>query len=239
MWQKYSGEKIDGAVAIDPTAIGYLLDIASAISEKLISAHGSSQLIRAGQKAASQRRLLVWSADESIESTLRQTDLSGTLEPGSRPFAGFTTTNATGGKLDYYLQRSMTYSHTGCATATTTSTFRLTNAAPAGVLPSYVTIRADHPTYPTRPADNKVLVSYYTTARAQVDLVTVDGVKTLVAPQSEHGLTVFTVAIELKRGSTHTGTVRSHEPARTGSVQILKQPSVNPLVVSVHESPCT
>lgn len=172
MWQKNSGEKIDGAVAIDPTAIGYLLevtgparlsdgqlissdnvaaltqktlyqrypdtdqrkayllDIASDISEKLISAHGSSQLIRAGQKAASQRRLLVWSADESIESTLRRTDLSGTVEPGSRPFAGFTTTNATGGKLDYYLQRSMTYSRTGCATATTTSTFRLTNAAP-------------------------------------------------------------------------------------------------------------
>ncbi|MDQ1737831.1 MAG: hypothetical protein QOH56_4082, partial [Pseudonocardiales bacterium] len=156
MWQKYSGQKVDGAIAIDPTAISYLLKVtgpaeladgtsvgadsvvaltqktlyatypdanqrkayllkmASAISARLISAPGSPALIKAASKAVAERRLLVWSAQQSIEDVLRQTAVAGTLEPGNRPFAGFTTTNAVGGKLDYYLQRSMTYQRTGC-----------------------------------------------------------------------------------------------------------------------------
>jgi hypothetical protein len=280
MWQKYSGQKIDGAIAIDPTAISYLLKvtgpaeladgtsvgadtvvaltqktlyatypdtnqrkayllkIAGAISARLISAPGSPALIKAASKAVAERRLLVWSAQQPIEDVLRQTAVAGTLEPGNRPFAGFTTTNAVGGKLDYYLQRSMTYQRTGCGAGRATATFTIKNNAPAGPLPGYVTLRADNPPYPTRPGDNKLLISYYATAGSRVQSVTVDGRNTIVAPGTEKGLVVFTLPLELKQGSTHTIVVALSEPASSGPVQILRQPGVRTTSVKVSEAHC-
>jgi hypothetical protein len=282
MWQKYSGQRVDGAIAIDPTAISYLLkvtgpaalpdgtsvsaenvvaltqqtlyvthpntaerktyllQIATAISNKLLQAPGSASLISAATKAAAQRRIVVWSADPKVENTLRETSLSGTLEPGDAPFAGFTTTNAAGGKLDYYLERQMSYVRSGCGTySSTTSTFTVTNAVPVGeLLPIYVTPRQDKPPYPTKPGDNKILVSYYATPGSEINSVTVDGVKTIVVTQTEKGLTVFTLPLELPRGTTHTIDVTLTEPPRTGPVQILRQPSVDPIKVTTFEALC-
>src|SRR6185312_7241426 len=128
----------------------FLIDIATGISHRLLAAHGSPQFIRAALKGAGQRRLLLWSADEAVENQLRATSLAGVLGAGRAPFIGFTTVNATGGKLDYYLHRSLRYQRS-CPGVHSTATLTLTNAVPSGVLPSYVTIRADHPGYPTRP----------------------------------------------------------------------------------------
>jgi hypothetical protein len=281
MWKKYSGQEIDGAVAIDPTAISYLLrvtgpaaltdgtaitadnvvaltqktlyrqfpntterknyllSIASAISTRLVTAKGSTPLIHAATRAASERRLMIWSRDAETEQVLRQTSMSGTIDPAGQPFSGFTTVNATGGKLDYYLRRSASYIRTGCGNeSVTTATITLHNDVPAGSLPAYVTLREDHPPYPTQPGDNKLLVSYYATGGSRIDSVTVDGISTIVAPGTERGLTVFTLPVELKRGSTRTIVVRLHEPTRAGAVQILRQPAVNPIDVTVSEPSC-
>lgn len=281
MWQKYSGQHIDGAAAIDPTAIAYLLkvtgpatlsgggtvdasnvvaltqktlyrthpdtaarkayllQIADAISVRLLSAQGNTALIRAAAHAASERRIVLWSADPSVQKTLARTAISGTLDARDGYFAGFATVNATGGKLDYYLKRTMSYTRTGCtAGSISTSTFTLTNAVPAGDLPSYVTIRADNPTYPVRPGDNKVLLSYYGTPGSRVTGVTVDGKKTLVAQTGEDSLAVFTLPLELARGSSHTVTVSAVEPARAGSTTIMRQPSVSMLTLTKKLPPC-
>ena len=198
MWQKYSGQRIDGAIAIDPTAISYLLrvtggarladgtpvdaagvvsltqstlyrthpvtaarkayllKIADAISVRLLSAHGSTALVRAVARAAHERRIVVWSADAGVQRQLTAVGVSGTLQAGSGYVAGFSTVNATGGKLDYYLTRRMSYSRQGCgAGSTSTATFTLTNLVPPGPLPRYVTLRVDRPGYRTRPGDNK------------------------------------------------------------------------------------
>jgi len=268
MWQRASGERIDGAIAIDPTAISYLLDvtgpattsggepitsdnvvpltqktlyqrfpdtnrrkaflidIATGISHRLLAARGSPALIRAAVKGANQRRLLLWSADPGLEAQLRSTSLGGVLDPGQRPFVGFTTVNATGGKLDYYLHRSLTYQRSCSGLVHSTATFTLKNEVPPGRLPTYVTLRADRPRYPTRPGDNKVLVSYYVTPGATITAVAVDGRPTIVAPGTEHGLTVFTLPLELPAGSTRVLTVTADEPIRAGTVQVLKQPGV-------------
>ena len=280
MWYKHTGQRIDGAIAVDPTAIGYLLkvtgparladgqsvrsdnvssltqqsvyqrfpataqrkayllQIASAISNRLISAHGSTDLFRAVATAASQRRIMIWSADQTAEDALRQTGIAGTLDSQGHPFAGFTTVNATGGKLDYYLRRSMTYQRSGCGATESTASLVLTNAVPAGPLPAYVTLRVDRPPYPTKPGDNKVLVSYYATPRSRIAGVTVDGVRTIVAPGTEKGLTVFTLPLELPRGSTRKVTVRVTESAASAPVRILTQPAVHPVVTSVSSPTC-
>ncbi|HEV2888617.1 MAG TPA: DUF4012 domain-containing protein [Jatrophihabitans sp.] len=281
MWLKYSGQRIDGALAIDPTAISYLLnvtgpatladgslldghevvsltqqalyrthpdkaarkayllDIARAISVRLLSAHGSTGLLRAAGQAAGERRIVAWSADPAIQQRLAAGPVSGTLDAGTGYFAGFSTVNATGGKLDYYLTRAMTYSRQGCGAGTTsTSTFTLANEVPAGPLPGYVTLRLDAPGYRTRPGDNKVLLSYYGTPGSRIDSVTVDGRAAVAMPSSEHGLTVLTLPLELARGSRHTVTVTATEPARTDQTEILRQPAVHPVSVTIRLPDC-
>ena len=281
MWHKHTGQRIDGALAVDPTAISYLLrvtgparladgstvtaaevvsltqqtmyrthpdkaarkayllDIARAISVRLLSARGSIGLVKAAVQAAGERRLVAWSADPAVQQRLVAGAVSGTLEAGDGYFAGFTTVNATGGKLDYYLTRSMTYSRQGCgAGSTSTSTFTLANSAPAGPLPAYVTLRLDAPRYPTRPGDNKVLLSYYGTPGSRILSVAVDGRPTVTAPSTEHGLTVLTLPVELARGSRHAVTVTATEPARENRTTILRQPAVNPVSVTTRLPDC-
>jgi hypothetical protein len=281
MWQQHSGQRVDGALAIDPTAISYLLrvtgpatladgskvsaanvvsltqqtlyhthpdkaarkayllDIADAISVRLLSARGSAGLVRAVERAAGERRLVAWSADPALQQRLLAASVSGTLEPGSGYFAGFSTVNATGGKLDYYLTRAMSYARDGCgAGSTSTSTFTLTNEAPAGPLPGYVTLRLDAPRYRTRPGDDKVLLSYYGTPGSQIGSVAVDGRPVVVAPSTEHGLTVLTLPLELARGSRHTVTVTATEPARENRTEILRQPAVHPVTVTTRLPDC-
>ena len=227
----HTGQRIDGALAIDPTAISYLLKvtgparlpdgssvtgdevvsltqqtlyrthpdkaarkayllaIARGISTRLLSAHGSAELARAAVRGAGEHRILAWSADPAVQQRLAASPVAGLLRAGDGYLAGFSTVNATGGKLDYYLTRSMTYSRQGCgAGSTSTSTFTLTNDVPAGPLPGYVTLRLDAPGYRTRPGDNKVLLSYYGTPGSQVTGVTLDGRRVVAMPSSEHGL---------------------------------------------------
>lgn len=182
---------------------------------------------------------MAWSADPALQQGLVTAGVSGTLEPGTGYLAGFSTVNATGGKLDYYLTRSMSYARDGCgAGSTSTSTFTLANTTPAGPLPSYVTLRLDAPRYPTRPGDNKVLLSYYGTPGARIGSVTVDGRPAVVAPSTEHGLTVLTLPLELARGSRHTVTVTATEPARANRTRILRQPAVNPVAVTTRLPGC-
>ncbi|MDQ1745174.1 MAG: hypothetical protein QOE23_3513, partial [Pseudonocardiales bacterium] len=284
MWLKYSGQRIDGALAIDPTAVSYLLkvtgaaalpgggtvtgtnvvsltqqalyrthpdkaarkayllQIARAISVRLMSAHGSTGLVRAAVQAADERRILAWSADPAVQRRLVDAGVAGTLRAGPGYLAGFSTVNATGGKLDYYLTRAMTYSRQGCGAASTSmSTFTLANEVPDGPLPAYVTLRLDAPGYRTRPGDNKVLLSYYGTPGSRITGVSLDGRPVVVMPSSEHGLTVLTLPLELARGSRHTVTVTASEPAvadESAGTQILRQPAVHPVVVTTRLPDC-
>ena len=281
MWQAASGQRIDGALAIDPTAISYLLKvtgparladgstvtgdqvvsltqqalyrthpdkaarkayllgIARGISARLLSAHGSAELVRAATRAAGEHRILAWSADPAVQQPLSASPMAGVLRAGPGYLAGFATVNATGGKLDYYLTRAMTYTRQGCgAGSTSTSTFTLANEVPAGPLPGYVTLRLDKPGYRTRPGDNKVLLSYYGTPGSRVTAVTLDGRPVMAAPSSERGLPVLTLPVELARGARHTVTVTAEEPARAGRTEILRQPAVHPVTVTTRLPDC-
>lgn len=174
-----------------------------------------------------------------MEAVLAQTPLGGLLQPGPGAFTGFTVVNGAGNKLDYYLRRTMTYRSTGCAaTRDSTAALVLTNNAPAD-LPPYVTIRADKPTYATKPGDNLLLVSYYATPGAKVEAVTIDGKKAIVAPGTENGLVVFTLPVELPRGQSRTMVVTLSEPARSGPVDVLRQPLATLPSVAVRQQACS
>ena len=282
MWQQKSGERVDGAIAVDPTALSYFLSVtgpaklsggqevsadnivaltekdeyaqfadnaqrknylvtvARAVSAQLMSGAGdSTALLRAASRAAGERRLVLWSADPRDERSLAATAYGGVVQGGHGPFSGFAVVNAAGTKLDYYLDRAMTYRRTGCgAGSTAVATLTLRNDAPRQGLPRYVTTRADAAPADARPGDTRLLVTYYATSGAAIPNVTVDGKPQIVATVTENGLETVTVDLELKAGSTHTVRVDVKEPPARTPVTILRQPLVRPLSVATSGDRC-
>jgi hypothetical protein len=282
MWEKHSGEHIDGAIAVDPTALSYLLaatgsvtlpdksqldatnvvaltqstvyarfsnaearttyllDVARSISKHLLDARGSmTPLLEAAARAVGERRLLMWSADPAIEKLLEQTTAAGSIPVTSAPYVGLDIVNDGGNKLDYYLDRSIRWQRTGCgATRTVTVTVALTNNAPAHGLPPVVTERSDTHAYRVRPGDNRLEVSYLATHGAVMNSVTADGKPTTASSGTERGHPVFTVDLELPRGSTRTVVFHLTEPAGSGTPLVLRQPLVRPLQVSLDDARC-
>ncbi|MBO0883353.1 MAG: DUF4012 domain-containing protein, partial [Mycobacterium sp.] len=282
MWEKFSGEHIDGAIAVDPTALSYLLgatgaatlpdksqvdagnvvaltqstvyakfsdaqarttyllNVAKSVSQHLVNAQGSmTSLLQAAAHAVSERRLLIWSADATIETSLEQTTAAGSIPVTSAPYVGLSIVNDGGNKLDYYLDRSIRWQRTGCGTTRdVTATVALTNNAPPSGLPTVVTERSDTHDYRVRPGDNRLEVAYFATAGAVMNSVTADGKPTTAGSGSERGHPVFTVDLELPRGSTRTVVFHLSEPASSGTPIVLRQPLVRPLQVSLEEAPC-
>jgi Protein of unknown function (DUF4012) len=209
MWRKHSGQKLDGVIAVDPTALGYLLavtgpatlpdhtqvsgdnavaltqatsyamfgagaaandlrkayllQVASAASKKILGARADpTALLQAAAQAAGERRLLVWSPDPAVQGELAQTSVGGVIPDTTAPYIGLSIVNGGGGKLDYYLDRSLTWTRTGCGpTRASTVRITLTNNAPASGLPAMVTGRVDTHTYPVKAGDNRLGVSYF------------------------------------------------------------------------------
>jgi hypothetical protein len=287
MWKKYSGQKVDGVLAVDPTALSYLLaatgpatlpdktqvsaanaveltqstnyakfgelsssaiaqrksyqrDIATAASRKVLDARGDpTALLRAADTAAGERRILVWSADPAIQADLAQTSVAGIIPKTTAPYVGLSIVNDGGNKLDYYLDRSLTWQRTGCGpTRRTTVTITLTNNAPASGLSPYVTARADSHSYPVKPGDNRLQVSYLATQGALMEGVTVAGRPGTASIGTERGHPIYTVDLELPRGTSRAIVLTLSEPAGTGAPIVLRQPLVRPLQVTVNEAAC-
>ncbi len=275
MWQQKSGEKVDGAVSLDPTALSYLLQVTGpgkTAAGQVVSAHNvvalteqvayarypdnavrkkfllavaraaddrilgakanGTALVKAAGKAAGERRLLVWSADPAVQADLAGLPLAGAIPATPTTFAGVVVNNAAGGKLDYYLRRTLRWQASGCGDRrSVTVTITLTNSAPAN-LPPYATTRADSHSYPVQPGDNRLLVSYYASTGATLNGVTLDGKGVKGTATTELGHPVYTVDVELPRGATRTMVVTMTEPAG-GAPQVLNQPLVIPMQVDV------
>jgi hypothetical protein len=288
MWQNHSGQKVDGVIAIDPTALGYLLavtgpatlpdksqvsadnavaltqatayakfpytgavdnaqrkayllEVATAASKKVLGARGEpTALFRAAGKAAGERRILLWSADPAVQKDLAQTSVAGIIPTTTAPYVGLSIVNEGGNKLDYYLDRSLTWQAAGCGpTRRTTVTIKLTNNAPANGLSPYVTGRSDARSYLVKPGDNRLSVSYLATQGALMESVTVAGKPGTSRVGVERGHPVYTVDLELPRGTSRTIVLRLSEPAVAGAPIVLRQPLVRPLQVKLLETVCS
>jgi hypothetical protein len=283
MWQRKTGQTVDGVLAVDPQALSYLLavtgpakladgtevtaanvvkltqstaytrfpapqdaarrafliGIAEAVAGKIVGAHGDATgLARALARAAQERRLLVWSAEPALQTGLEATAVSGSVPVTGAPYVGMSVVNEGGNKLDYYLDRSLSWTRSGCgATRAVTVTATLTNNAPAG-LPPYVTARSDDPPYRIKPGDQRVELAYAATEGALMDSVTLDGKPTVASIGVERGHPVFTVDVELPRGKPRTVVFQLQEPAASGTPIVLRQPLVRPFTPVVHDEAC-
>ena len=287
MWKKYSGQKVDGVIAVDPTALGYLLavtgpatlpdksqvnganaaeltqatayakfpgtsdaetrrrrtyllQIATAASTKILSARGDpTALLRAASQAAGERRILVWSADPQVQHDLAQTSIAGIIPTTTAPYVGLSIVNAGGNKLDYYLDRSLTWQRTGCGPVRRTMvTITLTNDTPPRGLPPYVTGRYDKHSYPVKVGDSRLAVSYLATQGAQLQSATVAGRPGRGRIGTENGHPVYTIDLELPSGTSRTIVLQLKEPTGAGTPIVLRQPLVRPLQVTLNDATC-
>jgi hypothetical protein len=195
--------------------------------------------VRAAARAAGERRLLVWSSHPDVQAVLMNSDFGGTVPDTSAPFVGVTVINASGNKLDYYLDRSVQWQRSGCGSSRSViATVTLTNNAPASGLSSYVAGRNDYPSYATKPGDNRILVSYFATEGATLEAATLNGKVKAVFPQRENGHPVYQFDVELPRGVPQTLTLSLTEPAGIGDPWLMKQPLVRPLQMSILDQKC-
>src|SRR5207245_9835840 len=92
---------------------------------------------------------------------------AGTPLDGTGPLAALVLNNAAGNKLDYYVDRQLSYRVTRCSdrTRTVRVTVALHNGAPAAGLPRIVDVRSDH--RPSTPGQSRTFAALYTTPGAR------------------------------------------------------------------------
>ena len=237
----FTENTIYGTIRSDPVRDAYLQLVAKAAFRSILGGGGSPQALLDGlQRAASERRVLVWSSRPAEEAVLARTQLGGVIPRGPRPFAGLAVNNASGNKMDYYLQESLAYAGRSCladGARATRITVTLTNtAAPGTALPYYVSERADLPKLPNgqaRRGDGTYVVDaqVYATQGAVLDAARLDGRPVDVASGREQGKAVFRVPVELHPGATATVTLDLVEPPLPSGVDPSPQTFVTPVVL--------
>lgn len=285
MWQRQTGQHLDGAIATDPQALGYLLGATGPVTladgqqltgdnaaqflesgvyakfpsftatdvaerkaylveaAKAIAAHvtdtasgNPSAVLSALTRAVREHRLVIDSTRAAEEQQLAQSSIAGELSDTTQPFAGLVINNSASGKLDYYLDRSLTYERATCDATTSTVTVKLTNAAPAQGLPPYVSTTIGLGRVPI--GTNLDDVSLYLTRGADLDSVTLDGKPQYMDSELERGHHVISFTVQLLPGQSRTIVYRVSEPEATGPVLIPVQPLARPMTVAVRSPAC-
>jgi hypothetical protein len=221
-----------------PQRKAYLIEAAHAVASHITAeaSNDAHALVTAMGVAVGQGRLLVYSAHAGEERELSATPLAGLLSDTKAPFADLVVNNADGTKLDYYLDRQLTYSRTTCDATTATVTVHLRNDAPASGLPPYVAAGVVPISGPF--GSNDELLSLYVTSGATVEAVQVDGKRVFLDEGTERGHPVVTTSLHLPRGQGRTVTYTVREPAASGRVVVPVQPLPRPMAVKVDAPSC-
>ena len=153
-------------------------------------------------RAASERRVLVWSAEDKLETDLAGTVLGGTLprDDSDIPTVGLFLNDGTGGKMDYYLSRQATLTQLGCRSdgrMDLSLQVTLATKAPASGLPDYVTGAAIGGKNVTR-----TIVMVFTPTGGTIEAVDQDGRSIVPGMGTEGGRSVAVFQVDLKPGGS-------------------------------------
>lgn len=281
LWQRQSGEHIDGVFGVDPYGLAamlsaagpvqvsgyegtftganlaayiesgeyatfsglgdqqlrkqFLSSVADAVVHKLLSGSGNPQTITSALgSSAGKGDLELWSARSAEEARISGTPLAGEIPSLRTPFASLSIDSATGAKLDYYLDRTLTYQAGSCSGSTrnATVTVRLVNEAPRIGLPAYVRLRGDLNAGRSLVVEsvprNIDLVWVHTSAGSALTGATLDGKSIAVSSGVEAGHAVFGARVGLDPGTARTLVLHVQEPVLPGPVLTQVQPMARP-----------
>ncbi|GGK67541.1 hypothetical protein Sme01_09400 [Sphaerisporangium melleum] len=282
MWQANGGPRLDGAIAVDPVALSYLLgligpvtlpggekvtaanvvdlteraayarypdsaerkrfliSIARAVGEALPRSFAEpARLLPALKPMIEGRRLQIWSRHQAEQWRLAGTALGGVLPQDAGPYAALVLNNSAGGKLDYYLSRSLDYRLGPCRSGRRADSVQitLTNDVPVTRLPSYVTGRLDRLAEGKPVGSNLLWVSLYASVGAELRGASLDGAKAEIRADVERSHPVFSTLVELGPRQTRTLRLELSEPASAEPPRTPVQPLARPQRTRVSQDP--
>jgi len=181
----------------------FLARAAGAAFGAVMSGDGDAGKIMNGlERAAGERRLLVWSTDQAEQADLAATELAGQLSTGTAaPSIGVFLNDGRADKLGYYLDNQVEVSAGNCHSDGTREIqvrVTLSNAAPPEGLPSYVT-GIDSPGDPYLLQTN---VSLFVPVSGSLLSVTKDGQVQGIARGQEGARVVGSVGVKLEPGQS-------------------------------------
>ncbi|MCU1589904.1 MAG: hypothetical protein JWP11_1160 [Frankiales bacterium] len=216
--------------------------------QRLTAGAGSSADLARGLSDALRSGHLRMASDDPALRTLHNEGVDGSLPTGSAPVAYPVLFNASGGKLDYFIDRAVSYAAGACTGSRRRShiTVDLRNGAPATGLPPYVTIHLNQDGQRAS-YDDAVVLAVFTTRGAQFDGASLDGTPISMAPMgngpylskgTEAGLPVWYLYLDLPRGETRRLVLDLNEPVSSGAARMPEQPLARPMRVTTRVPTC-
>ncbi len=202
---------------------------ARAIFDVFVSGQGDpSTTLRSLASAASERRVLFWAADESVQDRIEGSSLAGEFfgDDGEEPTIGVFLSDRTEAKLEYYLETTTSIESTSCEDdrAALTARTRLVSAVPdpAGLPLSILG------TAPYAPPGTMVLrLRVYSPTDGIVERVVVDGDEVPLQLAREDNRTVALVEVTLDPGQAVTvSTEMTGREGQDGDGVLLTTPGI-------------
>jgi len=222
----------------------YLYGVAKAVIDKMAGQIQSPRkLLDALGRAASERRIAVWSAIPAEQEILEKTPLAHTVPDDTAPYAAVVLNNLAGNKMDYYLKREIEYVADSCKgdVRNSTVTVKLSNTAPNRPLPEEVSgtmglaggISVNAP-----PGTMVTSVRILATKGARLLSVTSNGKRTSAIAHIENGRPSFEVQVAIPPGQSGELSFRLSEPTAPGLPRVPVQPLIDNVAPKVSVPEC-
>lgn len=220
----------------------YQGEIAVELIDRILQLDGGLRaLIPALTDSVSGGHLQLWAADPAIQQLITETPLAGQtpVEPG--PYAQLVLNNGAGNKMDFYTERSLTYTAGACENGYRRSAVvtTITNTVPTtGDLPRYITIRNDDAGAEVEDRANRSLVYVHLPLGAAVTGTRLNGEDVQWLLGQELGRPVVYGTVELPPGSPVTLEIEILEPISDNEPVVVVQPMVKPQSTTVNWEGC-
>jgi hypothetical protein len=179
--------------------------VAEAVLHGFLRARGSTlPRTRALLDAFADGHVEAWSVDPAMEQGLALTSVGGAFRPSGTDAISVVTNSASGTKLDFYQQRTVTYDvHLGPeGTATASLRVDLLNESPTSGYPPYVI--GPYKTYSTQPGENVAVIDVYCDKGCVLQGATQEGRAVELGRYEQEGYPFFEDYVRTPSGETAT-----------------------------------
>lgn len=209
------------------------LDLVTTLPKPVPMAEAMSQ-------AFSENRIVVWSDDPKVEKELNAADVGGSLVVPKGHYVKAVSLNASGSKLDAWLNRSSRYDVGRCEVdgrVESSVTVTLRSDVPLGQRPPpYMIGQAQ---MGSNGPINFTILQVHLPKGSQVNSVTADGKQLGRFDFTEQSRPATLVAVDLEPRVTERVTVQFSEPASDGPGTLQIQPLASNEVRTVTDVPCS
>lgn len=279
LWKQKYNESLDGVIAVDPTALSYILkstgpvrlksgemltsenvvsvtlkeaykrfennnsarkqylvDILNAAAAKITNGEYSKiEMARALKEGILENRILMYSTDKSAQKELSSVRLGGFMSTSPNNEFRVVVQNIDAGKLDYYLQKSVTIESTSCKVPNQTQVrVKVTNTLKSAKgLPAYVLTRADKNKHKdVMPGQHRFKLFIYGPTKSKLISVSRENRKFgLGGASTERKRPIYVADVDLRPGESEN--LLANFSGGVGKITFVDQPLVRPTQLSI------